>query len=55
MNRVLNINLIEPECEKATKEEMEARTSKAAELLTIFQIITVVKAQVDEIYGLSRR
>ena len=35
MNRELNIHLIEAECEKATKQEMEVRTSKAAELLAV--------------------
>ena len=40
---------------KATKQEMEVRTSKAAELLAIGHSATVVTTQVAEIYGLSRR
>ena len=55
MNRELNIHLIEAECEKATKQEMEVRTYKAAELLAIGLSSTVVTTQVAEIYGLSRR
>ena len=40
---------------KATKQEMEVRTSKAAELLAIGHSATVVTTQVAEIYGISRR
>ena len=40
---------------KATKQEMEARTSKAAELLAIGHSAIVVTTQVAAIYGLSRR
>ena len=40
---------------RANKQEMDARTSKAAELLAIGQSATVVTTQVAEIYGLSRR
>ena len=40
---------------KATKQEMEVRTSKAAELLAIGHSATVVTTQVAELYGLSRR
>ena len=40
---------------KATKQEMEVRTSKAAELLAIGHSATVVTSKVAEIYGISRR
>ena len=40
---------------KATKQDMEVRTSKAAELLTIGHSATVVTTKVAEIYGSSRR
>ena len=40
---------------KATKEEIEIRTPKDAELLAIGHRATVVKTQVAKIYGLSRR
>ena len=40
---------------RANKQEMEFRTSKAAELLAFGHSATVVSNQVAEIYGLSRR
>ena len=40
---------------RANKQELDARTSKAAELLAIGHSATVVTTQVAEIYGLSRR
>jgi len=40
---------------KATKQEMEVRTSKAAELLAIGHSATFVTNQVAEIYEISSR
>ena len=55
MNRELNIHLIEDECEKTTKQEMEARTSKAAELLAQGHSCTVVTTRVTEEDKSSKR
>ena len=40
---------------RANKQEMDARTSKAAELLAKGHSATTVTSQVAEIYGISRR
>ena len=40
---------------RANKQEMDARTSKAAELLAKGHSATTVTSEVAEIYGISRR